>query len=109
MLLITITHYHWYCSNRFTGRQVGTPGTAGAYFEVIVGPGVSGLKLTSTLTCTVHGSQMQEPGTISFASGAAGQSGDGMQADVTVTAGVVSDVKLQHKELELQSWRRSSN
>ena len=37
---------------------------------------------------------MQEPGTISFASGAAGQSGDGMQANVTVTAGVVSDVSI---------------
>ena len=78
----------------FTGRAFGTPGTAGAYFEVIVGPGVSGLSLTSTLTCTVHGAQMQEPGTISFASGAAGQSGDGMQANVTVTAGVVSDVSI---------------
>jgi len=78
----------------FSGRAFGTPGTAGAYFEVIVGPAVSGLSLTSTLTCTVHGAQMQEPGTISFATGAAGQSGEGMQADVTVTSGVVSAVTL---------------
>ena len=72
-------------------------GTTGAYFEVVVATGVAALSTTTYLNCTVHGQSMIEPGTISFATGAAGQSGTGMTADVTVSGGAVTAVTLTNQ------------
>ena len=59
--------------------------------------GVAALSTTTYLNCTVHGQSMIEPGTISFATGAAGQSGTGMTADVTVSGGAVTAVTLTNQ------------
>ena len=74
------------------GRTEGTEGTAGSYFEIVVGPGVAALGQTSYLNCTSHGQGMIEPGTLSFTTGSAGQSGTAMLATITVVGGQVTGV-----------------
>ena len=74
------------------GRLEGTEGTAGSYFEIVVGPGVAALGQTSYLNCTSHGQGMIEPGTLSFTTGSAGQSGTAMLATITVVGGQVTGV-----------------
>ena len=76
------------------GRSFGTAGSTGSYFEIIVAPGVAALSLTSYLNCTVHGQGMIEPGILSFGTGAAGQSGSGMLANITVASGAVTGVTI---------------
>jgi hypothetical protein len=76
------------------GRAYRTAGLAGAYFEIIVGPGVSAEGIDSYLNCTNHGQTMIEPGILSFTSGAAGQSGDGMQANAVVSGGAVTSIEI---------------
>ena len=80
--------------NGFLGRQYGTAGAAGSYYEFIVGPSVSTLSQTSYINCTNHGQTMIEPGVINFTTGTAGQSGDGMTGNVTVVGGQVTAVAL---------------
>ena len=72
-------------------RQYRTPGTAGSYFEVVVGS-VSSTTTTSTYQCTVHGAGMGEGGVITYTTGTAGQSGLGMSANVTISGGSVTAV-----------------
>ena len=78
----------------FVGRQYRTPGTAGSYYELIVGPSVSSLSTDSYLVCTTHGQTMSEPGTVTFTTGTAGQSGDQMSGNITVSGGAVTAVTL---------------
>ena len=78
----------------FLGRQYGTAGAAGSYYEFIVGPSVSTLSQTSYINCVNHGQTMIEPGVINFTTGTAGQSGDGMTGTVTVAGGQVTAVVL---------------
>ena len=80
--------------NGFLGRQYRTAGTAGSYYEFIVGPSVSTLGSTSYINCQNHGQTMIEPGVINFTTGAAGQSGDGMTANIVVTNNQVTGVTL---------------
>ena len=81
----------------FAGRQYRTAGTAGSYYELIVGPSVSSLSTDSYLVCTVHGQGMSEPGTITFTTGTAGQSGDQMAGTITVSGGQVTAVVLSNQ------------
>ena len=74
-------------------RQYRTPGTAGSYFEVVVGA-VSSTTPTSTYQCTVHGAGMGEGGVITYTTGAAGQSGIGMSANITISGGAVTVVTI---------------
>lgn len=76
------------------GRQYRTGGTAGSYYEIVVGPAVSAESTDSYINCTNHGQTMIEPGVLTFTTGAAGQSGTGMQGDVTVSGGAVTAVTL---------------
>ena len=76
------------------GRAYRTSGLAGAYFEIIVGPGVSAEGIDSYLNCTNHGQTMIEPGILTFTTGAAGQSGDGMQANAVVSGGAVTSIEI---------------
>ena len=77
-------------------RQYRTPGTAGSYFEVVVGA-VSATTATSTYTCTVHGSSMSESAVITYQTGTAGQSGVGMTADATISGGQVTNITLTNQ------------
>ena len=81
----------------FAGRQYRTAGTAGSYYELIVGPSVSSLSTDSYLVCTVHGQGMSEPGTIAFTTGTAGQSGDQMAGTITVSGGQITAVVLSNQ------------
>ena len=74
-----------------TTRQYGTPGTAGSYFEAVVGD-VSGTTATTTYVCTTHGSGMSEDSEITFASGVNGDFGTQMRATIVVASGVVTSV-----------------
>ena len=78
-------------AQNLTTRQYRTAGTAGSYFEVIVGA-VSGTTTTGTYLCTVHGSGMGEGGVVTYTAGTAGQSGVGMTANVTISGGAVTAV-----------------
>ena len=76
-------------------RIQGTPGSTGAYFEVIVGAGTSSTNTTGIYDCQTHGSGMSEPTpNITFQSGAAGVAGTQMTANVTVASGSVTLVEL---------------
>jgi hypothetical protein len=77
-----------------SGRVQGTPGDAGSYFEIVVGPGVSALGQDSYLNCQNHGQSMIEPGILSFASGTAGQSGSSMTSNITISGGAVTGVTI---------------
>ena len=72
-------------------RQSGTAGTAGSYWEVVVGAqsAVAG-EGTTDYRCVQHGADMGLGGTITFTTGAAGQSGEGMTVDLTISGGVVT-------------------
>jgi hypothetical protein len=74
-------------------RQEGTPGSAGSYFEAVVGD-VSTLNATTELICVTHGRSMTEDSIVTFTTGAAGQAGDQMAADVVVTSGAVTSVTI---------------
>ena len=76
-----------------TTRQYRTPGTAGSYFEVVVGS-VSSTTSSGTYQCTVHGTVMGEGGVITYTTGAAGQSGVGMSANITIAGGLVTVVEI---------------
>ena len=77
-------------------RQEGTPGTAGSYFEAIVGD-VSSTSATTTYVCSTHGSSMGEDATITFTTGAAGNSGDQMSADLVVSGGAITSVTITNQ------------
>ena len=72
-------------------RQSGTAGTAGSYWEVVVGAqsAVAG-EGTTDYRCVQHGADMGLGGTITFTTGTAGQSGEGMTVDLTISGGVVT-------------------
>ena len=72
-------------------RQSGTAGTAGSYFEVVVGAqsAVAG-EGTTTYACVQHGADMGLGGTITFTTGTAGQSGQGMTVDLTISGGAIT-------------------
>ena len=74
-----------------TTRQYGTPGTAGSYFEVVVGSASANSTSTFYL-CTVHGIEMSEDAVITIASGAVGDAGDQMTATAVVTGGQVTSI-----------------
>ena len=76
------------------GRQYRSVGQAGSYYEIVVGPAVAAESTDSYINCTNHGQTMIEPGVLTFTAGAAGQSGTGMQGDVTVSGGAVTAVTL---------------
>ena len=83
--------------NGLVTREEGTPGTAGAYTEVVV-QSVSGTTPTTTYYCQTHGTQMSEGGgVLTFTSGAAGQSGVGMTADLVVTSGAVASAEITNQ------------
>ena len=71
------------------GRQYRSVGTAGSYYEIVVGPAVAAEATDSYINCTSHGQTMIEPGVLTFTTGTAGQSGTNMQANATVTGGQV--------------------
>ena len=83
--------------NGLVTRSEGTPGTAGAYFEVVV-QSVSGTTANTTYYCQTHGTQMSEGGgVLTFTTGAAGQSGVGMTADLEVVSGAVTTASITNQ------------
>ena len=76
-----------------TTRQYRTPGTAGSYFEVVVGS-ASANSTSTTYTCTVHGIGMSEDSVITIAAGALGDAGDQMTATAVVTGGAVTSITI---------------
>ena len=76
------------------GRQYRSIGTAGSYYEIVVGPSVSSEGTNSYINCTSHGQTMIEPGEILFTTGTAGQSGTNMQANATVSGGAVTAIEI---------------
>ena len=76
-----------------TTRQYRTPGTAGSYFEVVVGSASSN-STSTTYTCTVHGIGMSEDSVITIAAGALGDAGDQMTATAVVTGGAVTSITI---------------
>ena len=83
--------------NGLVTRTEGTPGTAGAYFEVVV-QSVSGTSASTTYYCQTHGTQMSEGGgVLTFTTGAAGQSGVGMTADLEVVSGAVTTASITNQ------------
>ena len=74
-------------------RTAGTPGTAGAYSELVVGS-TSPTTPTGFYTCQVHGISMSEPSVVTFQTGAAGDSGTGMAGDIEVSGGAVTSVTI---------------
>ena len=77
-----------------TTRNAGTAGTAGAYFEMIVGS-VSGTTTDGTYQCVQHGVAMSEPTpNLTFTSGSAGNSGDQMTGDFTVSGGAITSLSI---------------
>ena len=72
-------------------RQYRTTGTAGSYFEVVVGS-ASANSTSTTYTCTVHGIGMSEDSVITIAAGAVGDAGDQMTATAVVTSGAVTSI-----------------
>ena len=72
-------------------RQYRTAGTAGSYFEVVVGSASSN-STSTTYTCSVHGIQMSEDSTITIAAGALGDAGDQMTGTIVISGGSVTSV-----------------
>ena len=72
-------------------RQYGTPGAAGAYFEVVVGSASSN-STSTTYTCSTHGISMSEDSVITIAAGAVGVAGDQMTATAVVSGGAVTSI-----------------
>ena len=66
--------------------QVGTPGTAGAFTDIIVRPGTAGE--TADYICTQHANM---GASFTIVSGSAGNYGDGLTLDVTVSGGAVTE------------------
>ena len=77
-----------------TERTSGTAGDANSYFELSVAPGVSASASTTYLNCTTHGQGMIEPGEVTWTTGAAGQSGTGMTANLTISGGAITTVAI---------------
>ena len=67
--------------------QVGTPGNAGAFTDIIVRPGTAGE--TADYICTQHANM---GASLTIVSGSAGNYGDGLSLNVTVSGGVATAV-----------------
>ena len=67
--------------------SVGTPGTAGAYTDVVLRPGVAGEP--ADYICTNHANM---GASVTINSGSAGQYGTGLSIDVTVEGGQITEV-----------------
>ena len=75
-------------SNDIVSLPVGTPGTAGAFTDVVLRPGTAGE--TADYTCSSHANM---GASITINSGSTGDYGTGLTLDVTVAGGVVTVVK----------------
>ena len=65
--------------------QVGTPGNAGAFTDIIVRPGTAGE--VADYICTQHANM---GASFTIVSGSAGNYGDGLSLNVTVSGGVAA-------------------
>ena len=84
-------------------RQVGTIGQAGAFFEIAAASGIASTATETYLNCTNHGQSMIEPGVITWTTGAAGQGGSGMSANITVVGGQVTAVEVTAQGTGIQT------
>jgi hypothetical protein len=83
-------------------RQVGTPGQAGSFFEIAAAAGIASTATETYLNCVNHGQTMIAPGVITWTTGAAGQGGNGMAADLTIVGGQVTDVAITAQGVGIQ-------
>ena len=75
-------------NNDIVAIPVGTAGTAGAFTDVVLRPGVAGE--TADYICSQHANM---GASITINSGSTGDYGTGLSLDVTVAGGVVTVVK----------------
>ena len=75
-------------SNDIVSIPVGTPGTAGAFTDIILRPGTAGE--TADYICSQHANM---GASVTINSGSAGNYGTGLSLDVTVSGGSITDVK----------------
>ena len=75
-------------STDISAIPVGTPGTAGAFTDVVLGTGTAGE--TADYICSTHANM---GASITINSGSTGNYGTGLSVDVTVEGGVITAVK----------------
>ena len=75
-------------STDISAIPVGTPGTAGAFTDIVLGPGTAGE--VADYICSQHANM---GASITINSGSTGNYGTGLSLDVTVSGGVITAVK----------------